>query len=99
NGLFYMDQILFEVLPLTLMRFQGLVEQNFGKKLPFNPFVKFSSWIGGDRDGNPFVTHEITAETLRRQKDTLLRKYISTLNVMIQDFSQSINLVGASRKL
>ncbi|MBI3314067.1 MAG: phosphoenolpyruvate carboxylase [Candidatus Omnitrophica bacterium] len=99
NGLFYLDQVLFEVLPATLLRFRDLMQKEHRKPIPFSPFLKFCSWIGGDRDGNPFVTHKITLETIRRQKDTVLRKYINALQVMIQDFSQSIHLVGASPKL
>ncbi|MBI3306851.1 MAG: phosphoenolpyruvate carboxylase [Candidatus Omnitrophica bacterium] len=99
NGLFYMDQVLFEVLPATLLRFKNMIEKDYKKPIPFTPFLRFCSWIGGDRDGNPFVTHEVTLETIRRQKDTVLRKYINTLKDMIQDFSQSIHLMGASAKL
>ena len=99
NGLFYLDQVLFEVLPATLRRFHRLLEKAYGKKIPFRPFLRFGSWVGGDRDGNPFVTHKVTLEAIRRQKDLILRKYISTLNVLLEDFSQSIHLVGASSKL
>ena len=99
NGLFYLDQVLFHVLPATLLRFQGLIEREYGKKIPFIPLLRFGSWIGGDRDGNPFVTHKITREAVRRQKDTVLRKYIDLLNSLLVEFSQSFHLVGASKKL
>lgn len=99
NGLFYLDEVLFDVLPGTILRFYGLLEKNYQKKLDFKPFVHFGSWIGGDRDGNPFVTHQITLEAMRRQKDIVLRKYIRSLDLMLKDFSQSIHLVGASREL
>ena len=99
NGLFYLDQVLFDVLPATLLRFRRLVEQAFRKEIPFHPFLRFASWIGGDRDGNPFVTHEVTWGTVRRQKDIILRKYINLLERMLEKFSQSIHIVGASREL
>ncbi len=99
NGLFYLDQVLFEVLPATLLRFYKLIGQTYGKKMPPKPFLRFGSWIGGDRDANPFVTHEVTLETVRRQKDIVLRKYITALGSLMEEFSQSIHLVGASRKL
>lgn len=99
NGLFYLDEVLFDVLPETLLRFYKLLGKAYQKKHDFKPFVRFGSWIGGDRDGNPFVTHEVTLEAMRRQKDMLLRKYIRALDVMLRDFSQSIHLVGASREL
>lgn len=99
NGLFYVDEILFEILPSTLLRFRKLTEELFDKKIPFRPFLRFGTWIGGDRDGNPFVTHEVTSEALRRQKDIVLRKYIGTLDQLLEDFSQSLQLVGASKEL
>ncbi len=99
NGLFYLDEVIFDVLPSTLLRFQGLLEKAYQKPITFRPFLRFGSWIGGDRDGNPFVTHEITWETIRRQKDVLFRKYIDVLNQLLVDLSQSIHLVGASNRL
>ncbi len=99
NGLFYLDEVLFDVLPATLQRFRSLLEEAYGRRFPFMPFLRFGSWIGGDRDGNPFVTHKITLETIRRQKDLVLRKYIGVLDSMLEEFSQSIHLVGASREL
>ncbi len=99
NGLFFLDEVLFDVLPETLLRFHKILGDAYQKEVPFRPSVKFGSWIGGDRDGNPFVTHEITMEAMRRQKDLVLRKYINAMSVMLRDFSQSIHLVGASREL
>lgn len=99
NGLFYLDEVLFDVLPETLLRFYKVLGKAYQKKMDFRPFVRFGSWIGGDRDGNPFVTHEVTLEAMRRQKDMLLRKYTRALDLLLRDFSQSIHLVGASREL
>ncbi len=99
NGLFYLDEVLFDVLPETLLRFHALLEKAYGKKIPFVPFTRFGSWVGGDRDGNPFVNFEVTLETIRRQKDVVLRKYIKVLEDLLVDLSQSVHLVGAARPL
>lgn len=100
NGLFYLDEILFEVLPHTLLRFRSLAGKFYnGKSVPFRPFLRFGSWIGGDRDGNPYVTHRITWDAARRYKDVVLRKYIDVLKKLMEDLSQSVHLVGASREL
>lgn len=99
NGIFYMDKVLFQVLPQTLQKFYRVVEEAYQKKLDFKPFLKFGSWIGGDRDGNPNVTHKVTWEAVRRQKDNVLRKYINALTHLIEECSQSLHLVGASQEL
>ncbi|MSR78312.1 MAG: phosphoenolpyruvate carboxylase [Candidatus Omnitrophica bacterium] len=99
NGLFYLDEILFEVLPNTLELFHQLIEKTYGKKIRFSPCLRFGSWIGGDRDGNPYVTHEMTWETMRKHKELALRRYIEVMNEMVKQFSQSIRLTGVSKEL
>ena len=99
NGLFYLDEILFGVLPDSLSRFYELIEKTWKKKVKPSPFLRFGSWIGGDRDGNPFVDHKITIETMRRQKDLVLRKYMQSLKRLLPLYSQSVFLAGASREL
>ncbi|MDH3745451.1 MAG: phosphoenolpyruvate carboxylase, partial [Acidobacteriota bacterium] len=52
------------------------------------PVVRFRSWIGGDRDGNPFVTPEITEETYRLQSAVALERYLADLDLLVQTLSQ-----------
>ncbi len=99
NGLFYLDEIFFPVLPALLERFQKLLSAHYGKPMPLIPILRIGSWIGGDRDGNPFVTHEVTWKTVQRQKTAVLRKYISAMDGLIEHYSQSINWVGVSKAL
>lgn len=99
NGLFYLDEILFDVLPATLLRFQSLLGRAYGRDFPFAPFLRFGSWIGGDRDANPFVTPAITMGAVLRHKDVVLRKYIKRMGQLMEEFSQSVHLAGASKKL
>jgi phosphoenolpyruvate carboxylase len=100
NGLYYFDQTLFEVLP----EIHRELEANLEKYYPENSwevpnFLRFGSWIGGDRDGNPFVTHEVTWETLNRQRRLVLKKYKSVLVDLMKRYSHSTTRVEVSDEL
>ncbi|HTL46510.1 MAG TPA: phosphoenolpyruvate carboxylase [Verrucomicrobiae bacterium] len=99
NGLFYLDKVLFKVLPAALQRFYEQLGQIYGRDVGFHPSLRFGSWIGGDRDANPNVTHDVTREAVRRQKDIVLRKYIKAAGRLMEEFSQSVHLAGASSEL
>ena len=66
-------------------------------KLP--PFVQMGSWIGGDRDGNPFVTAEILRETLRLQSAAALDFYLAELHTLGSELPLSQLLVDISPAL
>jgi phosphoenolpyruvate carboxylase len=57
------------------------------------PFLHFGSWIGGDRDGNPNVTHTVTAQAIRLQQETLLRHYLGRVDALGQQLSHSGHFV------
>jgi phosphoenolpyruvate carboxylase len=54
--------------------------------------LRFGSWMGGDRDGNPRVTHTVTAETVRRQQETILRFYLKLVDDLGSRLSHSEHL-------
>ncbi|WP_240970833.1 phosphoenolpyruvate carboxylase [Flammeovirga aprica] len=69
NAVHYLTNVFPEVLPILDQRFQqAWGEVGFDKDLIRNigsrPRVSFGNWVGGDRDGHPLVTHEVTEETL-----------------------------------
>jgi phosphoenolpyruvate carboxylase len=78
NGLFYFGESLFQAVPATYRNMEKAVRRVYGNhtsiKVP--SFLKFGSWIGGDRDGNPFVTAETTALAIRLQHREALREYL-----------------------
>ena len=61
--------------------------------------MRFGSWIGGDRDGNPNVTPAITARTLRLQKVEVLREYLGRVNRLADRLTFSSKLVTPSAEL
>ncbi|HEX7548942.1 MAG TPA: phosphoenolpyruvate carboxylase, partial [Candidatus Methylomirabilis sp.] len=100
NGLFYFDEVLWEVLPQLCRDLRQALAAHY-PDAPFvvPPFLRFGSWIGGDRDGNPHVTLETTWETLRQHKDLALRKYREGLERLGGALSQSTAQVEVSGEL
>ncbi len=78
NGLFYFRESLFRAIPNTYRNMEKAIRRIYGDDAQVNipNFFKFGSWIGGDRDGNPFVTPETTAMAVRMQHREIMREYI-----------------------
>ena len=64
-GFTTIEQTLWDAIPKFVRNLNELVESHCGQTLPLNIApVRFASWMGGDRDGNPNVTHSVTQEVL-----------------------------------
>ncbi|GJE58724.1 phosphoenolpyruvate carboxylase [Methylobacterium trifolii] len=75
-GLHFFDETLFEMLPEVLYSLEEALAQYYpDETFEVPPFFQFGSWIGGDRDGNPYVTASVTRETLKRNALASLRRY------------------------
>ena len=99
NNLYYLDEVLFDVLPRVYRDFERMLRLwGFGE-IRLSPFLRFGSWIGGDRDGNPFVTARVTFETLEHQKRVALARYLSAVSSLIDQLSVSTAVVPASEQL
>jgi phosphoenolpyruvate carboxylase len=62
-------------------------------------FLRMGSWIGGDRDGNPFVTAEVMRGTLKMQSSRVLRFYLEELHVLGSELSLAAHLADVSKDL
>ncbi|WP_405099011.1 phosphoenolpyruvate carboxylase [Oceanobacillus sp. FSL H7-0719] len=90
NGLYYFNQILFDTLPDIFWELEMQLQDQISEKDWQVPnFIRFGSWIGGDRDGNPNVTPEITWTTLEMQQELILKKYEASVIELMRRFSQS----------
>jgi len=88
SGLYYFDQTLFDVLPDIHRELSVSLRKHFpGEVFKIPNFLRFGSWIGGDRDGNPFVTHDVTIKTLELQRDLVLKKYLEAFDYLIDRYS------------
>lgn len=100
NGLYYMDQTLFDVLPRVHQELERCLNMYYPDHTWNVPsFLKFGSWIGGDRDGNPSVTPAVTWRTLVMQRDLAIRKYEQKLEDLLPYLSHSAERVNISDEL
>ena len=67
------DETLFRVVPAVYRELDRAVAETAGPGSPTPAFLRFGSWVGADRDGNPFVTAQVTRETATIQADHVLR--------------------------
>ncbi|SIN95266.1 Phosphoenolpyruvate carboxylase, type 1 [Sulfurivirga caldicuralii] len=76
NGIYYFRLSLFKAIPAVYRYMERAVARNYGEKIFTIPnFMTFGSWIGGDRDGNPYVTHETTEHALYMHARAALYEY------------------------
>lgn len=99
NALYYLDDMtrgpLSEVLDDLARAFDRL-----GAPLPADAMpVTFGSWIGGDRDGNPFVTPEVTRSVVEFQREHAIADLLPHMDRLLEDLSVSERLVGVSPEL
>ena len=100
NGLFYFDEVLWEVLPRLYRDLRHALRRHYPETaFLIPPFFRLGSWIGGDRDGNPHVTLGTTWETLRLHKDLALRKHRAGVERLGAALSQSQGQVGVQDDL
>ncbi|HKJ71877.1 MAG TPA: phosphoenolpyruvate carboxylase, partial [Gammaproteobacteria bacterium] len=90
NGLFYFRESLFLAVPRIYRKLEQALYGVYGDAAPEVPnILRFGSWIGGDRDGNPYVTAETTAWALRTHKRETLSAYIERINQLHHILSHS----------
>src|SRR6202165_57265 len=100
NGLsFYDYTFLHEVPRLHCALEDRLNAGDNGAQEELASFLRMGSWIGGDRDGNPFVTAEVMRGTLRLQSTLALRFYLEELHVLGSELSLAAHLADISKDL
>ncbi|NNM83539.1 MAG: phosphoenolpyruvate carboxylase [Burkholderiales bacterium] len=99
NGLaFYSYTFLREVAALYA-EIEDEIDRRFGQKISIPPFLHIGSWIGGDRDGNPFVTHQVTLRAAERQSSVVMDFYLEEIHRLGKELSLSTRLVEITPEL
>ena len=70
-----------------------------GEPTPLAPFFQMGSWIGGDRDGNPFVTAETLRDAAQKQASVILAWYLEEIHALGAELSMSTSQVDVSAAL
>ena len=98
-GLDYYDVSIFATLPSLYREIAEALNAAYGLTLEVHELPKvlsFGSWIGGDRDGNPFVTPEVTRNAIQLAREHLLGFYDAQLQTVIDLLSTSAQQIPVS---
>jgi phosphoenolpyruvate carboxylase len=99
NSIYYLDELLIQTVPEVLAEFANEVKR-LGIQLSLNARpLSFGTWIGGDRDGNPNITAEVTKAAILLQNSHFTRTVFEHLDELRQALSISTKLAGVSAEL
>ena len=99
NSIYYLDELLLETVPEVLAEFVTEVKKlGVNLSLTARP-LRFGTWIGGDRDGNPNITSEVTKAAILLQNSHFTRSLFLHLDELRQALSISTKLAGVSKEL
>ena len=87
-GFAVVENSLWQAVPEFLRQFDEKLTAHLGEGLPIDAApVTFSSWMGGDRDGNPFVTSEVTREVLLLSRWKAADLYLQDVKELVSELS------------
>ncbi|HXG31130.1 MAG TPA: phosphoenolpyruvate carboxylase [Thermodesulfobacteriota bacterium] len=100
NVLYYFKETIFDALINTYEELENQIKKHYGlRDIRIPAFIRFGSWVGGDRDGNPYVTHKVTYRVLRMHKKLALERYVEEIRRIKRQLSSSARIVPVSPEL
>ncbi len=96
NGLSFYDYTFLHEVPRLYGALEDQLAAEDGSSEELASFLRMGSWIGGDRDGNPFVTSEVLQGTLQLQSARVLRYYLDELHELGSELSLASHLAPIS---
>ena len=98
NGLFYFRESLFQAVPLVYRYLEKSIRRVYDdNRINIPPILRFGSWIGGDRDGNPFVKPETTRYALRLHMQTIINEYLRRVVALRSQLTYSSSIIQPSQ--
>ena len=89
-GFAVIENSLWEAVPQYVRELDKTLEQGLGLSLPLDASpIKFTSWMGGDRDGNPFVTAKVTKEVLTTSRWVAVSLYLEDIQQLTKELSMT----------
>ena len=99
NSIYYLNELLIQTVPEVLSEFTNEIKR-LGIQLSLNARpLSFGTWIGGDRDGNPNITAEVTKAAILLQNSHFTRTVFDHLDELRQALSISTKLAGVTAEL
>ncbi len=93
-GLHFFREVIFEATPQLYGKLQSAFERHYpGKPVRIPAFMRYASWIGGDRDGNPNVTAAVTAHAMAEYRNTAIGWYLAQVQRLVTVLSASSNVI------
>src|SRR3954470_6354802 len=99
NGLSFYDYTFLRELPRLHCALEDKLNEGDSARGELASFLRMGSWIGGDRDGNPFVTADVVRGTLKLQSSRVLRFYLEELHQLGAELSLAAHLADVSKDL
>lgn len=98
-GLYYFQESLFEAIPELYRYFERAVRYAYpNDRITVPSFLRIGSWIGGDRDGNPFVTAAVTRKAIRLGMEQALTEYIKRIDNLRNMLSHSVQFISPTEE-
>ena len=99
NGLEYYRYTFLNEIPKIYATLEEQLKARFGKDTRIPPLLRIGSWIGGDRDGNPFVTCDVMLDAVQQHSALVLEHYLNETYVLSRRLSLTDHLVEISDEL
>jgi len=99
NGLEFYRYTFLNEIPKIYANLESQLETRFDKDIRIPPLLRVGSWIGGDRDGNPFVTHDVMLDAVQQHSALALEHYLDEAHILGTRLSLTDRLVEVSAEL